>query len=86
VVGISTAWYMLPDESDYIQPTIRIDRGWLHLETRYVYEDRHSLSFFGDIQRRPLVGITFSSVEAAFYLFNPDDGDRLAVFSLGLSF
>ena len=176
-VGISAAWYVLPDESDYIQPTIRIDRDWLHLETRYAYEDRNSLSFFAgtnfefgtdtklsltpmlggvvgeldgvipaleadftvwrleaygeaeyvfdlndssssyfymwseisvwptdwlraglvtqrtrvyrterDIQRGPLVGITFSNVETTFYLFNPDGGDRLAVLSLGVSF
>ena len=35
---------MLPDESDYIQPTFKADRDWLHLETRYAYEDRKSLS------------------------------------------
>lgn len=37
---------MLPNESDYVQPTIRADRERLHLETRYAYEDRESLSFF----------------------------------------
>ena len=175
--GISAAWYMLPDEADFIQPTIRADRDWLHLETRYAYEDRESLSFFAgvnfefgtdvklevtpmigglvgqvdgvipaleldftvwrleaygeaeyvfdledssskyfymwseislwptewlraglvtqrtrvyqterDIQRGPLVGVAFSKVEANFYLFNPGDDDRLAVFSIGLSF
>jgi hypothetical protein len=44
--NVSAAWYMLPDESDYVQPTFRADREWLHLETRYAYEDRESLSFF----------------------------------------
>src|SRR5262245_45668749 len=43
---LSAAWYMPRDESDFIQPTIRADRGRLHLETRYAYEDRESLSFF----------------------------------------
>jgi hypothetical protein len=47
--GVSAAWYMLPDESDYIQPTLKADRDRLHLETRYAYEDRDSLSFFGGV-------------------------------------
>jgi hypothetical protein len=44
--SISGAWYMLTDESDYVQPTIKADWKALHLETRYAYEDRESLSFF----------------------------------------
>ena len=31
--------YSLPEESDYVQPTVTADRGWLHLEARYNYED-----------------------------------------------
>ena len=31
--------YFLPEESDYVQPTVTADRGWLHLEARYNYED-----------------------------------------------
>jgi len=38
--------YILPDEGDFVQPTLRADRGRLHLETRYNYEDRDSVSFF----------------------------------------
>ena len=30
--------YFVPDSQDYVQPTIRADRGWLHLEARYNYE------------------------------------------------
>jgi hypothetical protein len=45
-LDLSAAWYMLPDESDYVQPTARLDWKRLHLETRYAYEDRKSLSFF----------------------------------------
>src|SRR5262249_37294477 len=33
-------------ESDYVQPTMTADRGPLHLEGRYNYEDRESLSGF----------------------------------------
>jgi len=43
---VSGAVYVLPDEEDFVQPTVRADRGRLHLETRYNYEDRHSLSAF----------------------------------------
>jgi hypothetical protein len=44
--GLSAALYALPEEDDFVQPTFRADRGWLHLETRYNYEDRDSMSFF----------------------------------------
>jgi hypothetical protein len=175
--SISAAWYFLPDESDYIQPTFKADRDWLHLETRYAYEDRKSLSFFAgvnfefgkdvklavtpmigglvgdvdgiipaaeldftvwrleaygeaeyvfdvndsdskffymwselsvrptewlraglvtqrtrvyqterDIQRGPLVGVSFSKIDATFYWFNPGADDHLAVLSIGFSF
>jgi len=30
--------YFPPDSQDYVQPTIRVDHNWLHLETRYNYE------------------------------------------------
>jgi hypothetical protein len=42
----SAALYLLPDEEDFVQPTLRADRGLLHLEARYNYEDRHSTSVF----------------------------------------
>jgi hypothetical protein len=44
--GIAAALYLLPDEEDLLQPTLRADRGRLHLEARYNYEDRDSGSFF----------------------------------------
>jgi hypothetical protein len=175
--GVSGAWYMPSEDSNFVQPTIKADRSRLHLETRYAYEDRKSLSFFAganfefgdkaklaltpmiggivgqvdgvipalevdfsvwrleasgeseyvfdlhdssskyfymwsevslrptewlragvatqrtrvyqterDIQRGPLVGVSFSKIDATFYLFNPGDSDKLAVVSIGLSF
>jgi hypothetical protein len=45
-VSVSAAWYNPSADSDFIQPTIKADRDWLHLESRYAYEDRKSLSFF----------------------------------------
>jgi hypothetical protein len=44
--GLSGALYVLPDEGDYLQPTFKADRGILHFESRYNYEDRDSTSFF----------------------------------------
>jgi hypothetical protein len=45
-LGLSGAWYALPDEADFVQPTLKADRGLFHFETRYNYEDRDSTSFF----------------------------------------
>ena len=45
-VNLSGALYLLPDEEDFVQPTLRANRGRLHLETRYNYEDRNSVSVF----------------------------------------
>jgi hypothetical protein len=36
--------YFIPDDDDYLQPTVTADRGWLHLEARYNYEDRDTAS------------------------------------------
>ena len=43
---LSGALYRLPEEEDFVQPTLRADHGRLHLETRYNYEDRDTTSFF----------------------------------------
>ena len=42
----AAAVYVPPDEANYVQPTVAADRGALHLEGRYNYEDRHSVSGF----------------------------------------
>ncbi len=31
--------YFVPDDREFVQPTFTADRGWLHLEARYNYED-----------------------------------------------
>jgi hypothetical protein len=36
--GPSVLWYVLREERDYLQPTLTVDRGALHLEGRYNYE------------------------------------------------
>ena len=37
--SLSAATYVVPNNQDYVQPTFTADRGWLHLEARYNYED-----------------------------------------------
>ena len=36
--GASLYSYFVPDDREYVQPTISADRDWLHLEARYNYE------------------------------------------------
>lgn len=36
--------YFLPEDRDYLQPAVTADRGWLHLEGRFNYEDRDTAS------------------------------------------
>src|SRR5205823_13334074 len=35
----SVSTYIVPNDQEYVQPTLTADRGWLHLETRYNYEN-----------------------------------------------
>jgi hypothetical protein len=43
---VSAATYVFPDDENYLQPTVVAERGALHLEGRYNYEDRRSVSAF----------------------------------------
>lgn len=36
---VSLFTYVVPDEDTFMQPTVAADRGWLHLEGRFNYED-----------------------------------------------
>ena len=54
-VSASAYTYILPDAANYVQPTLAADRGWLHLEARFNYEDRNSGSAW--------IGGTFSAGE-----------------------
>jgi len=63
--------YILPDSRDYLQPTIAADRGWLHLEARFNYEDLDTGSaWFGynfsvgeqlTLELTPMVGAVFGN-------------------------
>jgi hypothetical protein len=42
--GPSVLLYLVPGETAYLQPTLTVDRGALHLEARYNYESRETAS------------------------------------------
>jgi len=44
--GFDATFNVLPGQEDFVQPTGTADRGTLHLESRYNYEDRESISGF----------------------------------------
>jgi len=46
VFGPSVLLYVLANEPNYLQPTLTADRGALHLEARYNYEDRETGSVY----------------------------------------
>ncbi len=43
---VATIAYFFPEEADYLQPKMTANRGSLHLESRYAYEDRNTFSLF----------------------------------------
>ena len=55
--------YVVPDDHDYVQPTVTADRGWLHLEARYNYEALDTGSAW--------VGYNFSGGETLAWEFTP---------------
>jgi hypothetical protein len=67
--------YFLPDEGNYVQPTVTADRGRLHLEGRFNYEARDTgsvwagLNFSGgesvEWELTPMVGGVFGATDGA---------------------
>lgn len=55
--------YFIPDDREYVQPTVTADRGWLHLEARYNYEDLETGSAW--------VGYNFGGGEKPAWEFTP---------------
>lgn len=63
--------YVLPDDANYVQPTLAADRGWLHLEGRFNYEDLdtgsvwcgYNFSAGGTVTLdiAPMVGVVFGN-------------------------
>ena len=61
--SISASTYIVPDDQEYVQPTFTADRGWLHLETRYNYENLETGSVW--------VGYNFGGGEKLEWEFTP---------------
>ncbi|MBE7498909.1 MAG: hypothetical protein HS113_01055 [Verrucomicrobiales bacterium] len=69
--GVSAFAYFVPDDRDYLQPTITADRGGLHFEARYNYEDQEtgSVWFGGNVsggealawELTPMIGGVFGA-------------------------
>jgi len=59
----ATYVYFVPDDSNYAQPTFTADRGRLHLEARYNYEDLETGSVWA--------GYNFSGGEKVAWEFTP---------------
>ena len=62
-LGLSLSYYAMRSEADFLTPVLTLDRGALHLETRYHYEAIHTGSFF--------VGYTFSGGDAVSFSITP---------------
>jgi hypothetical protein len=72
-IAASAATYILPDSADYVQPVMTADRGWLHLEGRFNYEDLDTGSaWFGynisvgkkvTLELTPMVGAVFGNTD-----------------------
>jgi hypothetical protein len=61
--SVSASTYIVPDDQEYVQPTFIADRGWLHLETRYNYENLETGSVW--------VGYNFGGGEKLEWEFTP---------------
>lgn len=61
--SFSVAGYLVPDGRDFVQPTLRVDRGRLHLEARYDYEALDTGSVW--------IGCNFSAGEKVTFDFTP---------------
>jgi hypothetical protein len=55
--------YIVPDEDGYVTPIVTADRGWLHLEARYNYEDLRTGSLW--------VGYTFTAGKKLLFSVTP---------------
>ena len=55
--------YLVPNDQEYVQPTFSADRGWLHLEARYNYENLETGSVW--------VGYNFSGGKKLEWEFTP---------------
>jgi len=70
-LSFTTSGYIVPHDRSYVSPTFSADREWLHLETRYNYEDKETGSLWvgynfsvGDklvLEATPMIGGVFGN-------------------------
>jgi len=61
--SLSASTYIVPDDREYVQPTVTADHDWLHLEARYNYEALDTGSAW--------VGYNFSGGDKLAWEFTP---------------
>jgi hypothetical protein len=59
----SAYFYFVPNDDNYLQPTITADHAWLHLEARYNYEDLETGSVW--------IGYNFSAGDSLLLEITP---------------
>jgi hypothetical protein len=74
VFSASAYTYLVPHDDDYVQPTVTIDRGWLHLEARYNYEDLDTASLWGGYNLSGGEEITWEVTPMLGFVFGDTDG------------
>lgn len=67
--SVSAFAYFVPDERNYVQPTVTADRGSLHLEARYNYEAMETGSLW--------LGVNFAGEGQVWWEFTPMMGGVL---------
>ena len=70
----AAAGYVIPHSRSYLSPTFTADRGWLHLEARYNYENLHTASLWSgynftlsdklEMKLTPMIGGDFGTKTA----------------------
>jgi hypothetical protein len=65
--------YVVPDDTDFVQPSVTLDRGWLHLEGRFNYEDLDTASVWAGrnfsvgervtLEITPMAGVVFGNTD-----------------------
>jgi hypothetical protein len=84
--GVSATGYFVPDEGDYVQPTLSADHDWLHLEARFNYEDRDAGSVWAgynwsvgetlSLDVTPMFGLVFGGTSGLAPGYEMDLGFR----------
>ena len=66
--------YFVPEDDDYLQPTLAADRDRLHLEARYNYEGPDTTSLWAGYDFRVGDKVTFEATAMAGVAFGDTDG------------